>query len=364
MSVANADLLDFLAPPMRDRWSALPVLDQIGQLQRHRLLPLALAHARHAGRELGPLVEGMWNALMATGQRNAQLNSASLGRILPALAARGCRALLLKGVALGSWLYPAPELRLSSDIDLLIDANRRLDAHAALTEVGLQSDGYSHHDHASNQATYHDPESNRQIDLHWALSVVPELACRFDFAALDADAIDLPQLAGARALGRVDALMHSVVHYYAHQPVVDRPVIWLHDMALLARGLDAQGWAELDRKARKAQLAGLHAAALREAAQWFPLDLPAELLRQWTALGGDECTSHLLNADVRPLRRLLHSLACVTSMRARIAYLRARLFPAAAWMRGRYAATSGLKLAHAYLNRWSTGLRQALLARH
>lgn len=357
-------LLELLAPPIRERWGALAVSEQIAQLQRHRLLPIALAHVRERGAGRDALLSGIRDSLASAGCRTADVDRRLLERVLPALAAADCRALLLKGAALGRWLYAAPELRPSSDIDLLVDPRRRLDAHAALTAAGLRSDGYSQHDHASNQATYRDPESGRQVDLHWALSVVPELACRFDFAALDADAFDLPQPAGARALGRVDALMHAVIHYHAHQPVRDRPVIWLHDMAMLARGLDTAGWAELDRKVRRSQLAGLHAAALEDVVTWFPLDLPMELMSQWAALGHSECTRHLLDIDARPFIRLLHSLGCVTSLRGRVDYLRARLFPAVEWMRGRYAATSPLQLASAYLQRWTNGVKQALGANH
>jgi len=196
------DLLALLSPAIRKEWGALGVTDLIAQLQRHRLLPIALAHARQANGGLDGLRAGLWDALMAAGRSDAAKDRRLLERVLPALAARGCRALLLKGAALGRWLYVAPELRPGSDVDLLIDARMRLDAHAALVAAGLQSDGYSQHDLASNQAPYVDPETGRQIDLHWALNVVPELACRFDFAQLDQDAIDLSEPAGARALGR------------------------------------------------------------------------------------------------------------------------------------------------------------------
>lgn len=345
---------------MRDEWSGLSASAQISQLQRHRLLPLALAHARRAGAELGPLLSGMWESLLATGRRNTQLNRALLDRVLPALNARGCHALLLKGVALGQWLYPEPELRSSSDIDLLIDARHRLSAHAALTTAGLRSDGYSQHDHASQQATYHDPETDRYIDLHWALNVLPEISCRFDFAELDAESIELPALPGARAFCRKHALMHAVVHFHAHLPANERPAVWLYDMVLLAQGLDSAGWAELDASVRKAGLAGLHADALRRAAHWFPLDLPEDLLQQWQALGQGECASHLLKPENSAARRLVHSLGCVPTLSGRIAYLRARLFPAVEWMRGRYATQSHLQLAKAYLRRWTSGLRQTL----
>lgn len=355
-------LLELLTPSAREPFMGLGFSTRISRLQHHRLLPIALAHARELG-ELDALQVGLQESLTTAGRQIAERDSRLLERVLPVLDGIGCRALLLKGAALGRWLYAAPELRPGSDVDLLIDPRFRLAAHAALTAAGLRSDGYSQHDHASNQATYVDPDSGRQIDLHWALSVVPELACRFDFSTLYGDAIELPTPRGARALGRVDALMHGVIHFHAHRPVNERPLIWLHDLALLARGLDSDGWAQLDRKTRSAGLAGLHAAALQEVARCFPLQLPATQLQQWQQLGRGECTSALMHADRGPLRRLLHSLNCITTLRGRLAYLRARLLPTAEWMRGRYAATNALQLSRAYLRRWADGLRQAVNAR-
>ncbi|MBK9657403.1 MAG: nucleotidyltransferase family protein, partial [Rhodanobacteraceae bacterium] len=190
----------------------------------------------------------------------------------------------------------------------------RLLAHA-LTAAGLRSDGYSQHDHASQQATYHDPETDRHIDLHWALNVLPEISGRFDFAELDAESIELPALPGARAFCRKHALMHAVVHFHAHLPANERPAVWLYDMVLLAQGLGAAGWAQLDASVRKAGLAGLHAHALRQAAHWFPLDLPEDLMQQWQVLGQGECASHLLGPENSPARRLVHSLGCVNPER-------------------------------------------------
>ena len=358
--IVSSDLLALLAPPLQTQWAALSSSEQIRLLQQHRLLPLALDHLRQAGQSLTPLFAGMLESLESVGQCHARLDNDLLLRVLPALTACRCRPLLLKGVSLGRWLYAAPALRPSTDIDLLVDPQQRLQAHDALIEAGLESDGYSQHDQASQQATYHDPHTGRHIDLHWAINVLPEIACRFDFARLHARSIDVPTVPGARALCRIDALMHAVAHFFAHQPANERPGVWLYDIALLARGLDSAGWAQLDAAVREAGLAGLHVAALRQTSQWFAIELPEAMLETWQALGQGECASHLLHAQDRPIRRLLHSLGCVPSMRGRIAYLRARLFPAVAWMRGRYRTQGNVQLLKAYLRRWTSGLRQTL----
>ncbi len=122
----------------------------------------------------------------------------------------------------------------------------------------------------------------------------------------------------------------------------------------------AAGWAQLDAAVREAGLAGLHVAALRQTSQWFAIELPEAMLETWQALGQGECASHLLKPENSPARRLVHSLGCVPTLSGRIAYLRARLFPAVEWMRGRYATQNRAQLAKAYLRRWTSGLRQTL----
>lgn len=349
-------LLAMFAEPARARFASLPFAGMLDALRRHRLLPLALAGAPASDPLLQPLAE----TLSRDASQRVAREDALIERVLGALAACGCAALVLKGAALGRWLYARPEWRPGSDVDLLVDPDHRFDAHAALVGAGLESDGYSQYDEASRQASYADPRSRCQLDVHWALSVVPEFARHFCFDELRAASIPLRGPAGARGLGRVDALMHAVLHYRAHLPESDRPAIWLHDIALLASGMDAADWERLDGRVRACGLAGLHAATLVEAASWFPLDLPIARIESWTRLGTREGTRHWLAPDPRPLARLLRSLRALPGLRPRLQFLRTRLFPGVRWMRGRYGARTRGQLLRAYLRRWFAGARQLL----
>ncbi|MBK9657700.1 MAG: hypothetical protein IPO66_20690 [Rhodanobacteraceae bacterium] len=75
------DLLALLSPAIRKEWGALGVTDLIAQLQRHRLLPIALAHARQANGGLDGLRAGLWDALMAAGRSDAGERSPLLERV-------------------------------------------------------------------------------------------------------------------------------------------------------------------------------------------------------------------------------------------------------------------------------------------
>lgn len=356
----NSALLQFLAPPQRNELQRRPFSEQVAALQRGRLLAVALDHAQRQGYRLAPVEQGLWDSLVVTQSASVERDNAVLKRLLSTLDARGCPALLLKGAALGRWLYAAPALRPVSDFDLMVAADQRLNAHQALIDLGFISDGYSQHDLISNQARYCDRESGRFVDLHWALHVLPELACRFDFNELMERSVALQAPSKGRALCRVDALMHAVVHFHAHQPPRNRPAIWLHDLALLVRGLSAVEWADLDRAVRAKRFAGLHAEALLEVQQWFELDLPADLIAQWQQLGLGECSRNLINANQGHVARMRRSLACLPTMQQRLAYLLICLFPAREWMRGRYAAATSTQLLRAYVIRWFAGAKESV----
>ena len=55
-----------------------------------------------------------------TAAAQSLFREAELRRVATVLERHGIRALLLKGNALGQWLYPEPYLRVSGDIDLLL----------------------------------------------------------------------------------------------------------------------------------------------------------------------------------------------------------------------------------------------------
>lgn len=359
----SGSLLELFSPAIREKLARRSLSEQIATMQENRLIGIAIERSIHGGRKLEPIEQAFWDVLVAQAP-TIESDNQLLTRLLAALAGRGCSALLLKGAALGRWLYPRPELRPVTDIDLLVAPGDRLVAHQVMISLGLESDGYSQHDLVSNQARYRDRASGREVDLHWALHVLPEIACRFKFADLMRRSIAVPGIPGARALGRVDALMHAVVHYEAHQPVSDRPLVWLYDLALLTRGMSDQEWDEVDALARSKQIAGLHAHALLDAQRWFDVQLPIGRISDWQVAGQRERTGNLVDASRGHVVRVLRSLASLPSLGQRLSYLRVCLFPPHEWMRGRYAVSGVRGMFAAYLTRWFSGLREVATRAH
>lgn len=344
---------------MREHWTSLRPAEQIAQLQRHRLLPSVLPMCAADAN----LLQALTGAVAASWRQNSAADDSLLRRALAALAQAGCRALVLKGAALARWLYPSPEQRQSSDLDVLVEPGRWLQAHTALSAIGLTSDGYSQHDRASGQVSYHDPISGRTLDIHHVLSVVPELACRFIFDDLYAASIQLPGLDEARALSPLHAIQHAVIHYCAHQPSADRPAVWLYDLALLMRQLQADDWKALDTQVRARQIAALHAYVIDEVQQWFDLAVPPVIRESWEQQAHVECTSVWRQPAGSEIKRFLHSLACINTLAGKWYFLRARLFPTVGWMRGKYQLQGTRALLAAYARRWARGLTLASRSR-
>jgi len=145
--------------------------------------------------------------------------------------------LLLKGAASARTLYPAPELRPRSDLDLLVSP---LDRHEALTR--LFAHGYTQHENTCgtredepgwHEKTLVDPETGEQIDLHFALSQAGRH--QLDAQRMFAASVREPALgAGARLLPPEEAALVCVHSLVIHE--LSSPLIAVCDLArLLAR---------------------------------------------------------------------------------------------------------------------------------
>jgi hypothetical protein len=142
--------------------------------------------------------------------------------------------LLLKGAASARTIYPAPELRPRSDLDLLVSP---LDRREALTR--LFSRGYAQHEKTRgtredepgwHEKTLVDPETGEQIDLHFALSQASRH--RLDAPRLFAASVREPALgAGARLLPPEEAALVCVHSLVIHE--LSSPLIALCDLARL-----------------------------------------------------------------------------------------------------------------------------------
>jgi hypothetical protein len=158
-------------------------------------------------------------------------------RILRLLEAAAVPTLVLKGLALGVTVYPAPGLRTVSDIDILVpgkDLFRAMDAlvqgglHAAADRPRKPADLRRNHAAVLSPSKRHEPT----LDLHW--HVLSSGRSDDDDAPFWAEARPL-RIGGAATLGLCpeDQLLHALVHgvRWTRMPHVR----WVADATLILR---------------------------------------------------------------------------------------------------------------------------------
>lgn len=168
-----------------------------------------------------------------------------------ALRAVDVDCIVLKGPAIGGWLYDEAEGRTYGDIDLLVRRSSLAPALAALADLGYEHvlRGADPSEYGPCELELVGPEGT--IDLHHHLiGVGADPGATFD--ALRAGSVDL-DLAGERVavLGEPARAMHLALHAIQNGPVdikaiedlrrgLDRcsPAVW-DEAAALARALDA-----------------------------------------------------------------------------------------------------------------------------
>ncbi len=173
-----------------------------------------------------------------------------LDEALAALGRAGVPVCPLKGPLLGERLYPAAELRRSSDVDLLVEPEDRELALRALAELGYRSRGGStlayevEHQHEVLLLRGSDPP----IELHTHAHV--GFGTRIPAGPLLRSATPLARHAAPTCvrLRPEDECMYLLVHAAGH--LFER-LAWLYDVKLLVRATPELDVAAMTRRARE-----------------------------------------------------------------------------------------------------------------
>lgn len=93
--------------------------------------------------------------------------------VVPELRRRGVRPILLKGPALGRWIYPDKAHRLYSDTDLLVSTEDLPVTEEALGELGFQRAFERHElDRPVPSANWYRPQGGAAVDVHLSVTGV------------------------------------------------------------------------------------------------------------------------------------------------------------------------------------------------
>lgn len=269
------------------------------------------------------------------------VRQARLRRVLDALDEAGISTLVVKGVALAQWLYPASYLRESSDVDLLFASRAEAErAAAALVPLGFASPYRP--ERFRHELLCRSGDGKLDLDLHWALSDWPALSRLPDFAALHAARIALPGLGDAAfGLDAPHALLHACVHRASNLSagLGDR-LKWLYDLHLLAGALDAgDGWGRFVEVAKQAQGCGMCAEGLAASTELFGTKVPGEVTQALDAGRAAEPLDARRLAGWGYVQRV--NFRALGGWGERAAWLWSRLLPPAGHMRELYGEEHG-----------------------
>ncbi|QIL20521.1 nucleotidyltransferase family protein [Thermomonas sp. HDW16] len=250
-------------------------------------------------------------------------------RIAKALADAGARALLLKGNALGLWLYPQPYLRVTSDIDLLFSDRMALQqVSSVLSKIGYSMEpmpGSTIHEMKGRLVI--DGGSRCELDVHERLLNAPAYAEIFSFDELWQGAIDLPSIdVAVKALSPGHAFAHACLNRALDMQVGEPDQLkLLYDVHLLCKQMDTASWEAFAELTRTKRIAGICLRTLQDASEAFGSRVPDGVVDK---LGSQAENEPLDWRELQNWRYMQwQNLKALPDMRARMSWLWQRVFP-------------------------------------
>lgn len=326
-------------------------------LYRHRLLAVADLLAERgllSDRQLA-----LVRPLMPLRGRVPDAQMQAECRVLEGLSSAGVPTLVLKGALLGHLVYPRPEQRWRTDLDILVAEAALPLARDVLDTLGYGPSWATPIGIPGRQEAWSCREpSAHHVDLHWGLRNHPILRDRLGFDEQWASAVTLAGFS-VQVYGQcpVHALLGASMHWFDNLFGLPRPLVWLLDKDLLWRQMSPNERGQLFELADEKGLAGLLSCSLAMSRQvWStPIDEPA--IQQLARVGAKSAPSRL--ARVRPgsLASLWFSVVSEPTWTGRRRRLLRSLLPPAAHMRERYPEGSRLGLAGLYVRRFWRRLR-------
>lgn len=280
--------------------------------------------------------------------------------VLAALARAGVETFILKGTALAYSLYASPDLRPRSDTDLLIRHESLETARRALLDIGFSEAVTSGDEHGLRQTAFSRRDAGgveHSYDVHWAITNTPLFSSVLGIEEIRAHAVGVDALGpGARALGRVHALLHACIHRVAHHHDDDR-LIWLVDIELLRAQMSEAEHEEFWRLAAERQVVAVCSRSIALAEELYSHEASNEA-GDWLSaerLAQREATAAFIDRDITHGRMLLANLGALPA-RDRVRRLWQVAFPPAAFVKSRSGISNPLLLPLLYAARGVRGI--------
>ncbi len=190
--------------------------------------------------------------------------------------------LVMKGAALGNWLYASASHRPITDIDLWFASQQSVISLASILQplgfiAAESTGGLTSFERAFDK---HFNGEQIRIDAHWALFNSAILASRIPFEKAYARSQDLIiQQQHVKVLSLYDALINSIGHralkYLSHQADTLK---WLYDQHLLFKALNTDQWQEFVERSAQAGISDLSLDAIEHSQAIFKTQIPQTVI--------------------------------------------------------------------------------------
>jgi Uncharacterised nucleotidyltransferase len=286
-----------------------------------------------------------------------------LTRVLCALEEAGVVPVVFKGAALAQTHYLESWRRPREDADLLIAPESCPRVFSLLKALGYERPAFISGDLVTYQAPFVRVDAlgiEHALDVHWRIANPQAVSRVLTHDELVARSVTISVHGQPmRVPSAVDGLLLACVHRAAHHADSEN-VIWLSDIHLIAKGLDASEWRTFAERATSRSVRALCARGLRLAGEHFQTRLPPDVMTDLDA-GGREASAVFLRKDLRPVDRLAADLRAL-SPRAAARLVREHLFPPAEYVRAVYGVRSRALLPVYYAARAWRGMFKWLRA--
>lgn len=326
-------------------------------LGRHRLWPVAAFLAQRG--DLPPSLAALAERLAERQQEDMRVQEAEDRRVISSLTSSGVPVLALKGALLAQTVYPTPESRFRTDIDLLGDAKSIPIIEEVLRDLGYKRPGTAQSAMPLRQSQWIRARRERvfSVDLHWDLRNHPALQGRFTFSELIDSSRPLPAL-GEHALGMgpAHALLNASMHFF-NDYADERPQQWLLDKDLLWRAMSADEQVQALELACARGLAGLLAESLMRVREIFGTPVSESEIERLRKAGSVQWRTGLVEANRKRRSAYWFALRSEPGLRRKALRIKAGLFPPASYIRRLYPMGSRFGLFGLYLRRIATSFK-------
>lgn len=347
-------------PPFpEDQWERFFAI-----LDGHRVIPL-LFHLLHSApprfHPPSSVMEQMRLVFLAHRARAWRVDR-RLAEIVGALGGGGVSFLVWKGPALARSFYPDVALRPSDDIDILVPSGQYRRARAVFQELGFQSEA----PHFEGQKEYGYSETLHRFDASGEKQVVDLLWHLHPYAGARGqrnleNLFERARLIRYRNLSfytpdPVEALITAALHMTLQHPQEIR-LIWIYDVAILARALSSPGqWEELQHLSVQWNARLAVENVLTMARLWTGVEAPSPFRdfstwpvpnRRDRAVFDDALRSRVRRAS---LFRLYWPGS--GAPREKLRFLLRLIFPHPSYVCWKYPVTSPVQLPASYLKCW------------